>query len=282
MAIRELAGGGLAGAERFFYFGYVGWVIDGDAFVSAFGDADVVAVFQPAELLQLFKPFKFAWRQRRKLKERIAAKHVEAYVFVMERGDAFAGIAHPGDGRTRKIKSIAVEIEDHFDNVRVHDFSCMGNWDAERGDLHFRVSEDFVNRRVDCFSGNKWFIALHVYVNLSGYMDGDLGDALGAGAMFAARHDGLAAEGCDGVADAVIVGSYDDAGRTAAHFRTFDHVLNHGASRNGRQRFPGKTRRVVTRRNYHDDRRPIDLGMVCQAETSTLQDHLITRCALSP
>src|SRR5487761_281245 len=88
---------GLAGAEGFFDFGDVGGSVDGDAFIGAFGGADMVAVFEPAKLLELFKALEFAGRERGEFEERGAAKHVQADMLVMARGDAFAGIAHPGN-----------------------------------------------------------------------------------------------------------------------------------------------------------------------------------------
>lgn len=252
---RELVGGGLAGAEGFFDFGYVARCIDGDAFIGAFGDANVVTVFQPAELFELFKALELAGRQRGKLEKRITAKDVEANVLEMARGDAFAGVADPGNGRARKIKRVAVEIEDDFDDIGIHDFGRMGNRSAERSDLRFRLRKNFVHRGIDGFRRNERFITLHVDVNLGGNMDGDFGDALCTGAVLAARHDGFAAKTCNGVADAVIVGRHDDAGNAAGHFRAFDDVLNHGASSDRRQGLAGKTRRVIARGNHHDNGR---------------------------
>lgn len=248
-----------AGAEEGFDARDVGGNVDFDAFVGAFGDADTIAIFHPAQLLELLEAFEFAGRERGEFEKRVAAKNVKADVFEMARGDGCSGVADPGNGRAGKIERVAVEIADDLDDIGIHDFVGRGDGDAERGDLRFGAGifggENGVHASVDDFRRNEREIALNVDVNVGGDVHGDFGDAFGAGAMLAARHDGFAAESFDRRFDALVVRGDDDARDEAALARALNDVLNHGAAGDGREGLAGKTRRSIARGDDGEDSR---------------------------
>jgi len=43
-------------------------------------------------------------------------------------------IAHPRNRRAGKVQRVAVKIENHFDDVGIHDFGGFGDGHHERGD----------------------------------------------------------------------------------------------------------------------------------------------------
>src|SRR5487761_129388 len=139
------------GAEGLLDFGHVSGHVDGDAGIGAFGDADMVAIFEPAKLLELFQAFEIAGRERGKFQESGAAKRVDADMLGMARGDALARVANPWNGSAGEIKGVAVEIRDDLHDVGVHDFRGVRDGRAERGDLRFRDGENFVHDGVDGF-----------------------------------------------------------------------------------------------------------------------------------
>jgi hypothetical protein len=242
-----------AGAEEGLDARNVRGNIDFDSFIGfGFADGDAIAVFHPTKLLELLDAFEFAGRECGKFEKRIAAKCVETDMLEMARGDAFAGVADPGNGRTGKIKSVAVEIGDNFDDVGIHDFFGVSDWHTESGDVDFCASGDErIDGGIDDFGMNEGKIALDIDVDVRLSVDSDFGEAIGAGAMFGARHNDFAAERFDGVADAIVVGGDDDARSEPALLGALVNVLNHGAAGDGRERLPGKTRGSVAR--WDDD-----------------------------
>ena len=63
------------------------------------------------------------------------------------------------------------------------------------GDLGWRIFEQGVDGGVDGGGVEQRLVALHVDEDVAFVVGGDLGDALGAGAMVGAGHAGFAAEG---------------------------------------------------------------------------------------
>ena len=74
---------------------------------------------------------------------------------------------------------------------------------------------------------------------------GDLGDAVGAAGMVAARHDDLAAEALDGGDDARVVGGDDDVAGPGGLAGAFVDVLDEVLAGLSQQRLAGQARRGV-------------------------------------
>src|SRR5690348_6926700 len=233
--------------------GDIGRNIHGDAAVLALADADAIAIFEPAQLLELLEVFELSWRERGKFQERVAAEGVNADVLEMARGDGLRGISNPGNRSAPKIESIAVEIRDDFHDVRVHDFRRLSDGNAERGHLNFFIGGNRFRRGVNHFGRNERFISLDVNINFGWIVDGDFGDAFRAGTMVTARHDSFAAEGSDGGANALIVGGDEDSGNATGLAGAFDNMLDHRLASNGRQRFAREAGRIVASRDDSDN-----------------------------
>lgn len=244
-----------ASAKKFFDARDVLGHVHFDAFVGFdFADSDAIAVFHPTELFELFDAFELAGRKRGEFEKSVTAKCVQTDVFEVAGGDAFAGIANPRNRRAREIESVAVEVGNDFDDVGIHDVFGRSDRDAKRGNVSVAFGgEERIDSSIDHFVANKREIALDVHVNVCGHVDGDFGDAVGAGAMLGASHDDGTLKGLDGVADAGVVGGDNNAGGAAALLSTFENVLDHGASGDGRKRLSGKARRRVASRNNDDD-----------------------------
>ena len=68
---------------------------------------------------------------------------------------------------------------------------------------------------------------MHVDVDVRGDMCGDLGDAVGPGAMVGARQDCFAAESFHRRLDALVIGGNDDPRREGGLPDLLNDVLNH-------------------------------------------------------
>src|SRR5580704_10009635 len=84
--------------EKFFNPSDVFGHIHADGVVLDFRHANLPAIFEPAELLELFDALEFALRQRGILEEGFSLEDVEAEVFKMANLDFAGGVAHPGNG----------------------------------------------------------------------------------------------------------------------------------------------------------------------------------------
>ena len=88
--------------QEFFYALDVGEDVHACGVVHGFYYVHVEAVFQPAELFELFDAFEFTGGERGKFQQRVAAIAVEADVFPVAGGDAVTGLANPRDGAREK------------------------------------------------------------------------------------------------------------------------------------------------------------------------------------
>ena len=85
--------------EEFFYAGNVFGDVHTYGVVLDFGYADFPAVFEPAELLELFDSFEFTLGQRWVFEQGIALENVESEVLPIFHVDFLLGVADPGDRR---------------------------------------------------------------------------------------------------------------------------------------------------------------------------------------
>ena len=99
-----------------------------------FGDAYLVAVFHPAQLLELFDALEVTRGQRGEFEQRGAAKSVQAQMLHVLDVNGSIAIAHPWNRRAGKVQRIAVKIENHFDDVGIHDVGGFRDGHHERGD----------------------------------------------------------------------------------------------------------------------------------------------------
>ncbi len=222
--------------------------------VHGFDYVHAEAVFQPAELLELFDAFQFAGREGGKFEEGVAAIAIEADVFPVLGGYAVACVAHPGDGGTGKIERLAVEIQDDFDDVGIHDFAGESDGRARGGELDGVVIGHGGGYGVNRARVYEGLVALHVDIDVCRDVSGDFGDAVSPSTVIGASQDGFAAEGFDGGLDAVVFGGDDDARREAGQTDVLNDVLNHGLASDRRERLTGKARGGVARGDYYQDR----------------------------
>lgn len=244
--------GGLlrAFAKKLFYSLDVGGNVHADGVVGGLDDTNAKAVLEPTKLLELLDWFELTGRECRVLDQGVVAKGVKTKMFPMGHGNASGSVANPWDGSTGEVECIAIEIEHDLDDIGIHDVVGFDNFDARSGDLDRRVFAHGGDDRVDCLRRNERFIALNVDVNVRGNMRGDFGDAIGAGAVIGARHDGFASESFDGGADAVVVSGDDNARDRLRKADAFDNVLNHREPGNWCKRLARKAHRGVTRGDY--------------------------------
>src|SRR5579859_7788796 len=120
--------------EKFFHAGDVFRHVHADGVVFDFGYANLPTVFEPAELLELLDAFELSLGQSGVFEEGVALEDVQAQMLEVPHLYFAAGIANPGDGRPRKINSIAIEIEDGLDDVGVHDVRGYFDQSGHRGD----------------------------------------------------------------------------------------------------------------------------------------------------
>jgi len=223
--------------------------------VRDFGDADTPAIFEPAELFELFDFFEFTLRESGVLEKGIALKDVEAKVLPISDADLVLGVANPRDGRAGEIERVVVKIENSFDHVRVHDVGGMTDRRGNRGDLCGRIFEEGAHGGVDSDGINEGLVALNVDEDVARFMSRDFRDALGSRAVIGARHARVAAERLDGVEYALVVGGDEDGMDGVGAFGAFVDVLDHGFAREGDQGFAGKSHGGVAGRDNDDDLR---------------------------
>ena len=105
---------------------------------------------------------------------------------------------------------------------------------------------------VDRAGREQRLVALHVDVELGGDLVGDLGHAVGAGAVRLLRHHHIRAELGRDIGDAVVVGGDDDLLGQAAAAGGFPDPLDHGPALDAGEALAGKAGRAVARGNDDD------------------------------
>ena len=167
--------------------------------------------------------------------------------------EAALGVANPGDGRAGEVEGVFVEVEDDFDYVGIHDVGGGFDRGGDGGDGGFGVFEEGFDGGVDGGGVEEGLVALDIDEDLACDVGGDFGDALGASAMVGAGHASFAAEGCDGLDNAVVIGGDDDLIDRFGGLGAVVDALNHGLAGEHDQRLAGETRRTVPRWYYHYD-----------------------------
>ncbi len=93
---------------------------------------------------------------------------------------------------------------------------------------------------------------LHVHDDVTGHVRDEFGQAIGAGEVVAAGEAGDAAEGLDGIDDALIVGGHHHGIHRRERGAAVD-VFHHGPAGDFSERFSRKAGRVVAGRDDRDD-----------------------------
>src|SRR5215472_6168338 len=75
-----------------------------------FRDANLPAIFEPAELFELLDTFEFALRQCRILEKCVALKDIQSEMLEVPHLDFARSIADPRNRSTREIDPVVVEI----------------------------------------------------------------------------------------------------------------------------------------------------------------------------
>jgi len=241
--------------EEFFDAGYVFGNIDADGIVLDFGDADLPAIFEPAKLFELFNFLEFSLRQSWIFEQGIPLIDVETKVFPVFHVDLLLSVADPGNRRAGKIKAIAFEIEDSFDDVRIHNVARMANGRRNRGDLSGRFFQECGDSDIDRGWIDERFVSLNIDEYVAFLVSGDFGDSFGAGAVVGACHAGFAAETADGVDDPLVIRRYHDAVDGLRLFSALVNALDHGFASQRDEWLTGKASGSVTRGYHHYDSR---------------------------
>lgn len=216
--------------EEFLDFGYVVGDVDAYGVVVNFGYANFIAIFEPAELFELLDFFERSLGERGVFEEGVALEDVEAEVLEMADFYFGGGVAEPGDGSAGEVQGVFVKVEDGFHDVGIHDVGGRFYGRGYGGDGGGRIFENGGDGGVDDFGIEERFVALDVDEDLAIDMSGDFGYAFGAGAVLGAGHAGFAAEGFDGLDDAVVVGGDDDASGEFGKLGAFIDALDHGGT----------------------------------------------------
>jgi hypothetical protein len=239
--------------KEFFDAGYVFGDVYADGVVLDFGYADFPTVFEPAQLFELLDFFEFALRQGWVFEQGVALEDVQPEMFPVFHVDFLLGVADPGDRRARKIKAVAFEVENRFHHIGIHDVTGVADGSGDGGDLGGGFFEEGGDGRIDGHRIDQRFIALDVDEDLAFLVRGDFGDAFGAGAVVGAGHAGFAAEGVDGVDDALVVGGDDDVMDGLSLFGALVDALDHRLAGQRNERLAWQARGGVTRGNNHYD-----------------------------
>jgi hypothetical protein len=162
-------------------------------------------------------------------------------------------VAEPRDGCAGEIEGVFVEVEDGFYDVGIHDVGGRFYWGGDAGDGGGGILEEGADGGVDDFGIEKRFVPLDVYKDLAIGVSGDFSYAFGASAVVGTGHTSFAAEGFDGLDDAVVIGGDDDAGGKLGKLGAFVDALDHGSTSQRYKRFAGQADGTVASRNYDDD-----------------------------
>jgi hypothetical protein len=239
--------------KKFFDAGYVFGDVYAYGVVLDFGYANFPAVFEPAELFELLDFLEFALRQGGIFEQGIALEDVKAEVLPVFHVDFLLGVADPGDWGAGKIKAVAFEVENRFHDIGIHDVAGVADGRSHGGDLGRRFFEERGHGGIDRNWINERFVALDVDEHVAWFVRRDFGDALGAGAVIGAGHAGFAAEGADGVDDALVVGGDDDVVDGLCLLCALIYALHHGLAGERDQRLAGQARGGIARGNHHYD-----------------------------
>ncbi len=234
--------------EKFFDAGDVFGDVHADGVVLDFGYANLPAIFQPAELLELFDAFEFSLGQSGIFEEGVALEDVEAEVFQMADLDFAGGVADPGNRSAREIEAVVVEIEDGFHDVGVHDVRGRFDRSGYRGDGGGGLFEEGIDRGVDGYRVEQRLISLDIHKDVALFMGGDFRHALGAGAMVGARHADGATEAFHGFHDAFIVGCDNHAAGASGQLGALVDALDHGLAGQRNERLARQARRADSAR----------------------------------
>lgn len=227
--------------------------VDADGVVRDFGDADVPAVFEPAELFKLLDFFEFPLREGGVFEKGIAQEDIEAEMLPVLYVDFLLSVAHPGDGSTGEVERVVIKIEDGFDDVWIHNVAGAPNGSGHGGDLRGGFFEQGTDGNVDGGGINEGLVALDVDENVAGFVSGHFGDSFGSSAMIGARHASLAPEGLDGIDNALVVGGNQNVMNGLGAFGALVDVLDHGLPGKRDEGLAGKAGGGVAGGNNSDD-----------------------------
>jgi len=221
---RSMAGSGSSALlQNFFHALDVRRHVNADCVVIRFDGANPEAILEPAKLFELFDRLELTRRKRWKFEQRIATESVKAHMLPMMRSDGCLRIAHPGNRRARKIKTISVKIADYFHDVGIHHVNRLRNRGAGRGDSDGIVFEHFGDNGVNGAGVNERLVSLDVYVDFGFQVSGDFGHSIRTSTVVAPGEDCLATKLLNRLLDAFIV----CGNHYTRHMRSLPGSLNH-------------------------------------------------------
>ena len=175
-----------AGGEDRFCCAEVFFGVDADGVGGGWGDVDVDAVVEEAELLEAFDLFEPGGREGGEFLERGFAVGVHTEVLAIA-GEACV-VAVVGDGGAGEVESAVVGGGDDFDGVGIVDVGG-GAADCQRGNLDFGTFEEVQHRR-EVVGGEEGLVALDVDIDVGGDGLGDGPNAVGAAGAVLGSEDG--------------------------------------------------------------------------------------------
>ena len=129
----------------------------------------------------------------------------------------------------------------------------MANRRGHCGDLRGRFLKKRAHGAVNGQRIDERLVALDIYEDIAGFVDGYLGDAFGSGAMIGTSHACVPPEGLNRVHNALVVGGDQDGVNGLRAFGPFINVLNHWLSTEGDQWLAGESGGTEAGGNYDDD-----------------------------
>lgn len=222
------------------------------------GHGDLVAVFQGPKLFELFGLLQRTRGQGDVLGEEAAAVGVEADVLERRGRGVATLVAVEWDEGSRKVERGAVGPANDLHYRRIGGVLAGGKWRGDGRNDHPGVGcrTKRLNGSLDQSGLEFRFVALHVDDNVVALKSEDrrgLMEARCAVGVIGAGHHRFAAEGLDGVLDALVVAGDDDAVNSARTARGFVDVLDQRLAGFGGEDFLGESRGCEPSRDDRDD-----------------------------
>src|SRR5260370_37348385 len=76
----------------------------------------------------------------------MATKDVQAQVLEVAGLDMAAGIPHPGDGRSREVERVFVEVQHYLADIGIHDVGGRPDWGGHRGNCGLLLARETPHR----------------------------------------------------------------------------------------------------------------------------------------
>src|ERR1700736_1381815 len=202
---------------------------------------NLYTIFKRAQLFERF--YALQWRRfpPHKIEQRFSPKTVDPLMpQIFDRGRA---IAREGDGVARKIKCVALEIDDHLNLVRRRRFGRIGERMRAGDNVDLGIGAQRFYKAIEQAGLGQRFVALNIkdQIELAAFAN-DLSHAVGATLMALRGHGDLGAPVESSPGNAHVVGRDDHCVQFFCADTAFPHVPKKRFVCNEMQRFSRKTR----------------------------------------